>query len=212
MIVPTANPGSAFLSSGTDFLGVPRWSPSGRAVLRSAIDGSTLRKRLVLTPVDGSPESILLETDPANGLRPVSWFPDGDSLIFIDVRTGIRVLRLSDLSTRAHTPLTDWIEPSPSGRFGIEWEVDPVDYDTKKYWRLYDLSTGQLLRAVTHPRGLHRPAWSPDEAHFADLCQELTPGLEFLGLCVYDRATLMPITRLADPTPETVLDYPRWIP
>lgn len=212
LIVPTDAPASSYLVTETDLLSVFRWSPSGHGVARARIDHSTGQKQLVYTPVDRSPESILLETDPANGFRPVSWFPDGDSLIFVDGRTGFRVLRLRDLSARALTPLTDWIEPSPSGRFGIQWEVDSVDYDTKKHWRLYDLSTGQLLRTVTHPRGLFRIAWSPDERHFVDLCQELTPGLEKLGLCVYDRATLAPITRLADPTPETFLDYPRWIP
>lgn len=212
MIVPIATPTAPYFVTEVDLAGHFRWSPSGRVLARSRIDHGTGRKQLVLTSIDGAPETLLLETDAANGFRPVEWFTDGDSLVYVDVRRGVRVLRLKDLSTRAVTPLTDWIEPSPSGRFGLEWQVDSVDYDTKKHWRLYDLSTGQLVREVTHRFSPHRLAWSPDERHFVDLCQELSAGLEFLGLCVYDRATLLPITRLADPTPDTYLDYPRWIP
>lgn len=170
-----------------------------------------MRRQLVLTPIDGSPETLLLETDPANGIWPVEWFPDGDSLVYVDVQRGYRVLRLHDLSTRAVTPFTDWIEPSPSGRFGITYAVDSIEFDTKNHWQLHELATGQQLRAVTHRHGVHRLAWSPDERHFVDQCREVPVGHDRRGLCVYDRATLMPTTRLAEPTAETSLDFARWI-
>jgi hypothetical protein len=212
LVTRTDDPGSWHLITQTDLLGSPRWIPSGKGVAASRIDRATGRWRIVLTPIDGSPEMLLVEGEGTNGVRPVEWFPDGDSLIYVAVPQGYRVLRLRDLSTRPLTPLMSWIEPSPSGRFGIDWNPDPIEYETKKYWRLYDLASGQIVAEATHRLGPFRQAWSPDERHFVDACHEVLPPNEPHSLCIYDRATLMPIRTLVSPTAETYLDFPRWIP
>lgn len=209
-IVPADRPGDAYLASEPDLYGFLRWAPDGRYIARSRREPATGNWQLVLTAANAGEEILLLES--SGGLWAREWFPDGDSLTYLDTRTGYRVLRLATGTTRPLTPLSDWIFPSPSGRFGIEWSVDSVYHDTKRHWRLYDLTTGMLVTQVTHRQSPRHPAWSPDERHFVTFCQERQDGLPFLGLCVYERETLQPVMRLADPTPETLLDYPRWIP
>lgn len=192
--------------------GPVRIAPDEKTVVSGRIANGDPRGawQLWLTELSGADERLLIAS--SSGLRVLDWFPDGDSLIYVGVPQGYRVLRLHDLSTRALTPLGDWIAPSPSGRFGIDWNPDPIEHETKKYWRLYDLASGQIVAEATHRLGPFRVAWSPDERHFVDACHEVLPPNEPHSLCIYDRATLMPIRTLVSPTPETYVDYPRWIP
>ena len=59
----------------------PDWSPDGKVVAASAIDGSKGTQSIVLLPVDGGSSRELYSSD--SGLGRVRWLPDGSGLLTV---------------------------------------------------------------------------------------------------------------------------------
>jgi hypothetical protein len=212
LMVPVATPQQAYLLTERGMLGQPLLDPLATVVVRARSIIATGRTQLLLTPVAGGPDEILVES--TEGIWPVMWFAGADSLVYGE--TGGKGMQVYNRRTRTTHPLSPhlaYFKPTPSGRRGITWEADPVEYETKNHWRMVDLATGTVLARATHPYGAGQPAWSPDERYFATICQTVAPGSTYVGLCVYDTTTLQPVRRLVDPSSaNTYLDYVRWIP
>ena len=100
----------------------PDWSPDGKVVAASVIDGSNGSQSIVLLPVDGGSSRELYTSD--NGLGRVRWLPDGSGLLTVvleglDQRrlfgrlTGGRIWRIGYPDGRAEPLTSDLADHDP---------------------------------------------------------------------------------------------------
>lgn len=137
----------------------PVWTPDGTGVAFS--EGAAAPFTIRSIPVDGSGQATtLLDSD--YPIRPEAWHPDGELMVFREVR-GSRALFVFDVSSKTRTPLfegdADWQSASlsPDGR--------RLAYESNKsgayevYVRAFPGPGPEV--PVSIGRGSN-PTWSPD--------------------------------------------------
>ena len=167
---------------GASYGAFPRVSPDGKRVAFEWWDNASRAFRLVVAPLDGSGETVILAS-PLE-IQPEDWSPDGSAILALrtnDDRTRQIVLVPLDGTAARVVKTFDWRAPrrmvfSPDGRY-VAYDFPADDKTGQRDVFVLDLKAGRETALVRSPADDYLLGWAPDDRYVLFMSDRTgTPG------------------------------------
>jgi Tol biopolymer transport system component len=169
-------------NDGASYGAFPRVSPDGRRVAFEWWDNASRSFRLMVAPLDGSRDTVLLAS--SLEIQPEDWSPDGSAILALRTnadRTRQIVLVPLDGTAIRVMKTFDWRAPrrmffSPDGRY-IAYDFPADDKTGQRDVFVLDLNAGRETALVRNPADDYLLGWAPDNQYVLFMSDRTgTPG------------------------------------